>query len=42
MVICEYRWMEEPKELGRGYLPGLSSVQSMETKARKLWKSRMG
>jgi hypothetical protein len=41
MVICEYRGMEEPEELGRGYLPALSSVRSMETMAGKLWKRRM-
>jgi hypothetical protein len=41
MVICEYIWMEEPKEIGRGYLPALSSAWNMETVAGKLWKSRM-
>jgi hypothetical protein len=33
--------MKEPKELGRGYLPALSSFQSMEIMAGKLWKSIM-
>jgi hypothetical protein len=41
MVICKYRGMEESEELGRGYLPALSSFQSMETVAGKLWKRIM-
>jgi hypothetical protein len=30
------------EELGRGYLPALSSIWSMETMAGKLWKRKMG
>jgi hypothetical protein len=33
--------MEEPEGLGRGNLPVLSSVRSMETMAGKPWKNRM-
>jgi hypothetical protein len=33
--------MEEPEEHGRGFLPALSSVQSMETVVGKIWKRRM-
>jgi hypothetical protein len=40
-VICEYKWMEEPEELGRIHLPTLSLVRSMETMAGNLWKRRM-
>jgi hypothetical protein len=32
--------MVEPGELGRGYMPTLSSVQRMETMAGKIWKRR--
>jgi hypothetical protein len=41
MVICKYRGMKEPEELGRGYLPALSSFWSMEIVAGKFWKRRM-
>jgi hypothetical protein len=33
--------MEEPEELGRGYMPTLSLVRSMETVAGKLLKRIM-
>jgi hypothetical protein len=33
--------MEEPEELGRGYLPALSSVRSMDTMVGKLWENIM-
>jgi hypothetical protein len=35
------RGMEEPEGLRRGYLPVLSSVQSMEVMAGEPWKRRM-
>jgi hypothetical protein len=34
--------MKGPEELGRGYMPAMSSFQSMEIVAGKIWKSIMG
>jgi hypothetical protein len=33
--------MKEPEELGRGYLPALSSFYSMEIMAGNIWNRRM-
>jgi len=33
--------MKEPEDIGRGYLPALSSFRSMEIVAGMIWKSRM-
>jgi hypothetical protein len=41
MVICKYRGMKEPEDLGRVYLPSLSLSQIMEIMAGKPWKRRM-
>jgi hypothetical protein len=41
MIICKYRGMKEPKDIGRGYLPTLSVFHSMEIVVGNIWKSIM-
>jgi hypothetical protein len=41
VVICKYRGMKEPEDLGSGYLPALSSFWDMKIMVGKLKKSIM-